>query len=51
MVKEAALGIAVIEKEGAAVETLLAADIVCGNILDALELLLNPKRLIATLRS
>ena len=51
MVKEAALGIAVIEKEGAAVETLLAADIVCGNIPDALELLLNPKRLIATLRS
>ncbi len=51
MVKEAALGIAVIEKEGTAVETLLAADIVCGNIPDALELLLNPKRLIATLRS
>jgi len=51
MVKEAALGIAVIEKEGTAVETLLVADIICGSALDALELLLNPKRLVATLRS
>ena len=51
MVKEAALGIAVLEKEGTAVETLYAADIVCYSVLDALELLLNPKRIIATLRS
>ena len=51
MVKEAALGIAVLEKEGTAVETLCAADIVCYSVLDALELLLNPKRIIATLRS
>jgi soluble P-type ATPase len=51
MVKEAALGIAVMEKEGVAVETLLAADVVCDSVLDALELLLNPKRLVATLRS
>lgn len=51
MVKEAALGIAVMEKEGTAVETLLAADVVCSSVLDALELLLNPKRLVATLRS
>lgn len=51
MVKEAALGIAVIEKEGAASETFLAADVVCLGPVDALELLLNPRRLIATLRS
>ena len=51
MLKEAALGIALIQKEGAAAETLLAADAVCPDILSALELLTNPLRLIATLRS
>jgi soluble P-type ATPase len=51
MIKETALGIAVLGKEGTAVETILAADIVCASVLEALELLLNPKRLIATLRS
>ena len=50
MLKEAALGIAVILQEGASVETLGAADIVCTNIVSALELLENPLRLIATLR-
>jgi soluble P-type ATPase len=50
MLKEAALGIAVILDEGAAVETLRAADIVCTNIISALELLTNPLRLMATLR-
>ena len=51
MLKEAALGIAVILEEGAAVETLGSADIVCTNILSALELLTHPLRLTATLRS
>jgi soluble P-type ATPase len=51
MLKEAALGIAVIQEEGGAVETLLAADIVTHSILDALDLLLHPLRLTATLRS
>ena len=51
MLKEAALGIAVILEEGVATETLVAADIVCTNILSALELLTNPLRLTATLRS
>ncbi len=50
MLKEAVLGIAVVQAEGAAVETLLAADIVCNNIIHALELLIFPSRLIATLR-
>jgi len=51
MLKEAGLGIAVIQEEGGAVETLLGADIVTRSILDALDLLLHPLRLAATLRS
>ena len=51
MLKEAALGIVVVQGEGAAVEALLAADVVCPDILSALGLLLHPRRLIATLRS
>ncbi len=51
MVKEAALGIAVILGEGAAIETLVSADVVCTSILSALELLTHPLRLTATLRS
>jgi soluble P-type ATPase len=50
MLHAAALGIAVIQKEGASSETILSAKIVCGHIIDAFELLENPKRLIATLR-
>ena len=51
MLKEATLGIAVVQEEGAAVETLMAADVVCPDILAALNLLTHPLRLIATLRS
>ena len=51
MLKAAALGIVLIQREGAASETLSSADLVSTNILDALGLLQNPKRLIATLRS
>lgn len=51
MLNAAALGIAVIQGEGSAAETLAAADVVCLDILDALDLLRNPKRLVATLRS
>lgn len=51
MLKEAALGVAVILEEGVAVETLTSADVVCTSILSALELLTNPLRLTATLRS
>lgn len=50
MLKAAALGIAVIGHEGAAFETLAAADVVTHNIFDAIGLLLYPKRLVATLR-
>ena len=51
MLKEAVLGIALISKEGAAVETVLSADVVCPDILSALDLLRKPLRLVATLRS
>ena len=51
MLEVAALGIAVILEEGAAAATLSAADVVCTNIISALELLANPMRLIATLRT
>lgn len=51
MLAQAALGIAVMHQEGAAVETLMAAKVVVPDINAALGLLLNPARLIATLRS
>ncbi|WP_292459571.1 HAD family hydrolase [Methanothermococcus sp.] len=50
MLKNAELGIAVIGKEGCSIKTLLSADIVVNNIMDAIYLLLNEKRMIATLR-
>lgn len=50
MLRAAAIGIAVLGEEGLCVETLNAADVVVGDIHDALDLLLRPKRLVATLR-
>ncbi len=50
MLAAAGLGIAVIQGEGAAVETLLAARVAAPDIAAALGLLLNPGRLAATLR-
>jgi P-type E1-E2 ATPase len=51
MLKEAALGICVMSREGVAVETLLAADIVVPDTFTALELLEKPLRILATLRT
>ncbi len=51
MLKHAVLGIAVMLAEGVAVEALKNADVICTDINDALDLLLNPLRLTATLRS
>ena len=51
MLKNSALGIAVIQQEGIAVESLQNADIICSNILDAIDLLLKPMRIVATLRN
>ena len=50
MLAASALGIVVIQGEGAAVETLLAAKVVVPDIDAALGLLLNPMLLLATLR-
>jgi len=51
MLEKAKLGILVIQEEGAAAESLLATDVVCTDIVPALQLLLNPLRLTATLRT
>lgn len=50
MFQAADLAIAVMGGEGASWEAMSAADVVVSRIEDALALLLNPKRLIATLR-
>lgn len=51
LLKTSAIGIIVIQKEGASVRTMGVADIVCNSILDALDLLNHPLRLKATLRN
>lgn len=50
MMQACALGIAVIQAEGTSAHTLAAADAVAPSIRDALDLLLEPRRLVATLR-
>gem|GEM_PF-236018 len=50
MLEQAALGICVGSTEGAAVETLLAADIFVPDIFTALQLMEKPLRIVATLR-
>ena len=50
MLQNSILGIAIVGDEGCATPTLLQSDISCIEIADALALLLNEKRLIATLR-
>jgi P-type E1-E2 ATPase len=50
MLREARLGIAVLGEEGLATAALNAADVLASSIVSALDLLLKPKRLVATLR-
>ena len=50
MLREAVIGIAVIQKEGLSCQTLANADLVFTNIVDALDCLGNPIRLVASLR-
>jgi P-type E1-E2 ATPase len=50
MLRAARLGIAVIGTEGAATTTLLAADVACATVTDALDLLLDERAITATLR-
>jgi soluble P-type ATPase len=51
MLRACALGIAVILAEGASALSLQEADVVVTKVQDALDLLLEPKRLLATLRA
>jgi soluble P-type ATPase len=51
MLHAAALGIAVTGPEGASTAAISAADIVCRSILDALDLLVDERVLVATLRA
>jgi soluble P-type ATPase len=50
MLDEAKLGILIIGYEGASIRSLLKSDIIVNNISDALNILLKPERLKATLR-
>jgi soluble P-type ATPase len=50
MLRVAALGIAVLGGEGMACEVLMGADVLVGHPTEALDLLLHPRRLLATLR-
>jgi soluble P-type ATPase len=50
MLELARLGIAVVGREGASATTVRAADVVCGSIVDALDLLLSQDALASTLR-
>ena len=51
MLAAARVGVALLQREGGAAATLAEADVVAASVLDALDLLRHPKRLIATLRS
>jgi len=50
MLHLATIGVAVMAAEGVAISALQAADVLVASPLDALDVLLQPKRLIATLR-
>lgn len=51
MLRVAALGIAVVQAEGASAEAVFAADLLLPSVKDALDLFLRPRRLTASLRS
>ena len=51
MLKQTALGIAILQDEGLCTQTLLNSDIVVNSILDVFGFLKDPNRLIATLRN
>jgi P-type E1-E2 ATPase len=50
MLKESAIGICIVGREGASAEAVTASDLVVSHINDALDLFLKPRRLRATLR-
>src|SRR6266567_8813611 len=50
MLRLAAIGVAILAGEGVAIDALQAADVLAPGPVDAIDLVLKPKRLIATLR-
>ncbi|MDQ2716685.1 MAG: HAD hydrolase family protein, partial [Chloroflexota bacterium] len=50
MLRLAAVGVAILTTEGVATSALQAADVLSLGPIDAIDLVLNPKRLVATLR-
>ena len=50
MLERAALSIAIVGPEGASPLAVAAADVACRSVVEALDLLLDPRRLLATLR-
>lgn len=50
MLRVAAIGVAVLGGEGVAISSLQVADLLVSSPVDAIDLVLNPKRLVATLR-
>jgi P-type E1-E2 ATPase len=51
MLRAARIGIAIVGPEGAATEAILASDVVCRSIIEALDILLDDRLLTATLRA
>ena len=51
MLSEAVLGMGIVQEEGASMKSVMAADLLYASIEDALDALLHPKRLVATLRN
>lgn len=51
MLQKAGLGVALLQQEGLATRTLLAADVVCASIHDVFAYFTTPNRLVATLRN
>ncbi|MGD9970998.1 MAG: HAD family hydrolase [Sulfuricurvum sp.] len=51
MLKDSFLGFALMQEEGLSVKTMVVADVVFKSILDALDAIIEPNRLIATLRN
>ena len=50
MLKESAIGICILGKEGASTEAVMASDLVVSDINDGLDLLIKSERLVASLR-
>lgn len=50
MLKESLIGICILGREGTSTDAMMASDVIVSDINDALDLLIKPERLVATLR-